>query len=145
MIQGGIIEFLQALRARESDASFSRVLENLGGNAKVDLYTDRGIEEKFLAVSDRGVDFLVLEGVLRTIFIYARKTRSHERYAGWPSLVAGIDATSSRADIQNALGEPIATSHEFIRYRNEHGYLQFEFDGETLSMAVVLAEVVDRE
>lgn len=142
MIQGDVAVFLDALRADEGDPSVQRALAFIGGEPEVETYTDRGFEEKYLSLSDRGVDFLLMAGALDTVFVYAADADSNRAFGGWETLVEGVGPGSTPADVRAALGEPVFETSTYMRYQAGTGYVQFVFDGQQLTMLVVMAEAI---
>lgn len=138
MIQGDVSEFLSALGAREGDALLQRALDFVGGEHEVDVFDDDDAVATYLVVPDRGVDFLLVDGVLSTVFIYATVNSEHAAYGAWPSLVHGVTASAGRDELVRALGEPKRSAAGYLLYETDQGFLQFDFDGETLTMAVVM-------
>lgn len=138
MIQGDVSEFSSALGAREGDAPLQRALDLVGGEHEVDVFDDGNGVATYLVVPERGVDFLLVDGVLSTVFIYATANSEHAAYGAWPSLVHGVTATARRDDVVRALGEPKRPAAGYLLYEMDPGFLQFDFEGETLTMAAVM-------
>lgn len=142
MIQGDISIFLQALSAPEGDPRLEQALSLVGGDHEVDEYDDTGVVEKYLILSDRGVNFLLRDGQLDTVFVYATATASRGIYGGWSTLIEGIGPDSSRDDLLRALGEPVRSTSAYVTYAADPGFVQFEFDGDALTAAVVMRELI---
>lgn len=142
MIQGDVFTFLNALGAREGDPRLEEALAFVGGPHEDEVFDDGGVQEKYLVMTDRGVDFLLKDGVLTTVFVYATDTPDQGIYGGWESLVAGVGSDASSDAVVQALGAPLRSTESFVRYQVDPGFVQFDFDGDALKMLVVMQEVV---
>jgi hypothetical protein len=142
MIQGDALTLLSALGAREGEPSLQKVLDFVGDHYEAEIYDESGIEEKYLVAVDRGVDFLLIDGVLNTIFIYAVDSADQRSYARWSELVEGIATSDTREDIVRVLGDPIAATGEYLRYGTSAGFLQFDLEEGRLKMLVLMAQVI---
>jgi len=138
MIQGEVSVFLSALGAREGDLRLRRALEFVGGQPELDVFDDGGEVATYLAVPARGVELLLTDGALSTVFVHATATEEHAAYDGWAQLLPGIDADSSREDVIRAFGEPKRSAPGYLLYGAGSGFVQFDFAGEMLAMAVVM-------
>ncbi len=63
-------------------------------------------ESIYLIYTSKGIDVLLEQGKVRSIFLYNEGIEDHRKYAGKGP--GGIDMGSKRADILTALGEPSA-------------------------------------
>lgn len=142
MTHGDASIFLNALGAREGDPELDQALSLVGGEHAVETYDDDGLDEKYLILADRGVDFLLEHGELETVFVYARATKTRGVYGGWASLFDGVGPDSSPHDLLRALGAPLRSTGTYMTYESAPGFVQFEFDGENLTMAVVMRRVI---
>ena len=142
MLQGDVFTFLNALGAREGDPRLEHALAFVDGPHEVEVFDEGGVQDKYLVMTDRGVDFLLKDGVLTTVFVYATDTPDQSTYGGWASLVGGVSPGASPDDVVQALGEPLRSTESFVRYRVDPGFVQFDFDGDALKMLVVMREVV---
>jgi hypothetical protein len=141
MIQGEIRTFLDALSAREGEERLDRALALVGGRPEIEVYDD-DIVEKYLNLPERGVTFLLNDGQLDTVFVYAAPKATKAPYPGWPTLIDDVAADSSRDDVQQVLGTPIRSTNSYLTYAADPGFVQFEFDGAALSMVVVMRELI---
>lgn len=142
MINGDASTFLKALGAREGDERLAQAIAVVGGTYSVEEYNDDGVEEKYLDMSDRGVELLLQDGELETVFVFATVTDEHVAYGGWTSLIDGVSVDSSRDDITRAMGEPLRSTSKYVTYDAEPGFVQFEFDDDRLSMAVFMRRLI---
>lgn len=142
MIEGNVSVFLDALGARESEAPLARALEFVGGGYEVDAFDDDGGgSATYLLMPQRGVEFLLTDGALSSVFVFATVNDEHAVYGGWPTLVHGVGATASPAEVVQALGEPDRSGTTYLCYAVGSGFVQFDFDGEALMMAVIMRQV----
>lgn len=142
MIQGDVSTFLSALGASEGDARLERALALVGGEPEVETFVDGGVKSKYLSMPDRGVTFLLTAGELSTVFFYAENTAEKDVYREWPALIEGVGSDSTRDDVVAALGEPLRAREAFVTYEVDAGYVQFEFNGDTIKLAVVMRELI---
>ena len=142
MTHGDASTFLNALGAREGDPELDQALTLVGGEYAVETYDDDGVDEKYLMLADRGVDFLLEDGELETVFVYAKATKTRGMYGGWATLFEGIGPDSSPNDVRRTLGAPLRSTRAYMTYESAPGFVQFEFDGESLTMAVLMRRVI---
>lgn len=135
---GDVFIFLKALGAREGDPSLEQAMAFVGGEHETETFDDSEVEAKYLVMSERGVDFLLNDGVLDTVFVFATESDEQSIYRGWTTLVDGITAASSPDDVVRALGAPKRATDTYILYEVDAGFVQFDFDGNALKMAVVM-------
>lgn len=141
-LRGDVDLFVAALGAREGDPRLDRVLDLIGGEPEVDVYADTGVEEKYLVLADRGGDLLLRDSVVVAAFLYAGATQDHGPYPRWSSLVEGVGADATRADVERVLGPPRRSTSRYVTYDAGPGFVQFDFEGDVLAMIVVMSELV---
>lgn len=142
MIRGDVLIFLNALEAEETDQRLEQALAVVGGEPTIETYDDAGDEEKYLDLPERGVSFLLTDGSLDTVFIYAVASPTRSAYAQWSTLIEGIGPDSSREDIEATLGTPLRSTDRYLTYRADPGFVQFDFDGGRLKMLVVMGMLI---
>lgn len=140
MIQGDVSTFLSALGASEGDARLDRALALVGGEPEVETFVDGGVRSTYLSLEDKGAEFLLTNGELSTVFLSAASKDG--TYPGWTTLVEGVAPTSSREDVVRTLGEPLRSRDALVTYKADPGYLQFDFDGDSIKTAVVMRELI---
>lgn len=140
MIQGDVSTFLSALGAGEGDPQLDRALALVGGELEVETFIDGGAKSIYLSMEDKGVEFLLTDGELSTVFFSASQT--DPTYGGWSTLIDGIGPESSRTDVVEALGEPLRARDAFVTYEADSGYVQFDFDGDLMKTAVVMRALI---
>lgn len=138
MITGDVSTFLNALGAREGDPRLEQALTFVGGEHETETFDDGGIEAKYLVMAGRGVDFLLNDGVVSTVFVYATESEEQGIYGRWATLVDGVGAEASPDGVVRALGTPKRATSTYVLYDVEPGFVQFDFDEDTLKMAVVM-------
>lgn len=136
MIQGDVAKFLSAMGAREGDRRLTDALALIGGEYETSNYVDDGVESKYLVSKAHGVDFLLEDGALRSIFFHARSSAGQKMYDGWSSLVDGIGPDMSQADVVNALGAPKRSTGVFAIYQADPGFIRFVFSGGKIKTVV---------
>ena len=142
MIQGDVSTFLNALEAEEADSRVERALAMVGGEPTVETYDDGGAEEKYLNLSEQGVSFLFTDGTLDTVFVHATASSTRNAYVEWSTLIEGIGPDSSREDIERVLGAPVRSTGSYLTYGADSGFVQFDFDGDSLKSVVIMSELV---
>lgn len=142
MIQGDVFTFLGALGALEGDVLLQEALTIVGGDVETEVFIEDDVELKYLIMAGRGVTFLLEDGVVTTVFIYALDTDSQSAYLSWDTLVLGVNRASSPADIQSVLGTPVKATHELVRYDTGSSFVQFEFKGDQLKLLAMMSTVI---
>ena len=140
MIRGDVSTFLNALGAKENDPQLERALALVGGTPEVESFVDGGVKSTYLSLEDRGVEFLLTDGELSTVFFSA--SSGDGVYAGWPTLIEGVRTGSTREQIVRALGEPLRSRDAFVTYEVDTGFVQFDFDGDVIKTVVVMRELI---
>lgn len=141
MIRGDIVRFLDALGSREGDDRLTEVLAAVGGGYETSTYLDDGVESKYLVSKEHGVDFLLEDGVLRSVFFHARSTAVQAAYDGWDGLIDGIRPDSSPESLVEVLGAPKMATEAFAIYPASPGFVRLVFSDGGLKM--VVAQQVD--
>ncbi|WP_427869369.1 DUF6357 family protein [Leucobacter luti] len=143
-IRGDARLFLAALGAREGDPALDRLIAFIGETPGVDVFEDAGQESRYLLFPSSGVEMLLVDGSLHTVFVHAvERSDTQRRYARFATLVDGVTRGSSPRAIVRALGAPVKDSERFLRYPDEQGFVQFDVDGARISMVVFMREVVE--
>jgi hypothetical protein len=138
MIQGDVSIFLSALGAREGDPRLERALALVGGEAERDTFDEDDVQATYLVFAEQGVEFLLNYGQLSSVFIYARATDEQSVYGDAATLVDGVDFSASQGDLVAALGAPKRSTDRYVLYAADPGFVQFDFDGDELTLVVVM-------
>lgn len=143
MIQGDISLFLKALGAKEKDPSFKKAFDFIGGEYETDIYTDTGEEEKYLIMENKGVEFLLRNSSLSTIFFHVIEEEEGQGvYKDLSSLIKRLKANASSADIEKLLGAPLRSTEKHLTYEAKPGYVQFDFADGKLKTVVAMTELI---
>jgi hypothetical protein len=136
------LTFLDALGAEEGDQQMDRVLSAIGGEPTIEVYDEDDVEEKYLSLPEQGVSLLFMDGPLNTVFVYPTASSTRNAYTRWSTLIEGIDPNSSRVDIERLLGVPLRSTNSYLTYQAGSGFVQFDFDGDALTLVVIMSELV---
>lgn len=127
-LTGTITTFLVALNHPEVDEEVQTVIGVLGESYETETYNDTEVEEKYLSAPAQGLELLLNDGILNTIFIYAAPTDENEVFSDWEGLIDGLNGDSAREEIRSILGEPVKTATLYDLYQLEDRFIHFEFD-----------------
>lgn len=115
-IRGEILPYLAAIGSEDGSEVMLAAMEAVGTKFTIKEYTSAGKHEKYLIFAKRGVDFLVLDGVVDTVLFHLRDREEYSAYAHPDALVEGIDHGMSRADVIGVLGEPRRNEKRYLLY-----------------------------
>lgn len=127
-LTGTITTFLTALNHPELDEEVQTVISVLGESYETETYNDTGVEEKYLSAPEQGVELLLDDGILNTIFIYATPTDENEVFSDWEGLIDGLNEDSTREEIRAIVGDPVKTATLYDLYQVEDRFIHFQFD-----------------
>lgn len=135
-IRGAVVTYLEVLGTARGDRRLEQVVELLGGVTGTERYDDAGSVDVYLAVATRGVDLLLRDGTLHTVFFSATD------FPGWPDLIEQTSHARTRDDVVHALGEPLRERPHYVTYPIGPAYLQFDLEDYVVVRAVVMVELV---
>lgn len=139
MIQGDITVLLNSLGAREGDPRLQAALDFVGGEVEVDVFDEEDGEARYLVMVDRGVDFLLRDGEVSTVFVYAAENPEQTVYEESATLVEGVDFDVTPDALVATLGEPLRATPRYVIYAADPGFVQFDFDGDRLTLVSAMA------
>jgi len=141
LLKGDIALFVHALGKREDDSAFQQAVKFVNGEQEVETYNDT-YEEKYITMPEKGISFLLIDGLVDTVFVYAEKSRNKKVYDRSATLIDGIDFTVSPDDIVRAFGDPLRSTGTYLTYKAGPGYVQFDFNDESLRMVVLMRKLI---
>lgn len=77
MINGDVVMLQKALGAREGEALLQEVLDFVGDDYETEVFDDG---DKYIVAVGRGVDFLLRDGVVTTVFVHAIDSDEQRAY-----------------------------------------------------------------
>lgn len=143
MTRGDVRVLLSALGARDGDEALERAFAFVGGEPEMETFADEGGTATYASFPERGVEFLLKDGAVSSVFVAAADTDDLRTYSDWRSLLPGVGPGAARDDVAAALRqEPVRATEAYETYAVDGGYLQFEFTGGGLTMLVVMRQLV---
>ena len=122
-LTGEIQTYLDALGTEDGSEEMLAAMRLVGTNFTMQEFTSAGIHERFLEFRRGGVEMMVIDGILETIFFQLPAPSSQlaesEEEAAYPrpgALIPGLHHGMSRQAAIEQLGPPL---------RDEPGYLRF--------------------
>jgi hypothetical protein len=122
--------------SREGDDRLTKALAFVGGEYETSTYLDAGTESRYLVSKEHGVDFLMEDGALHSVFFHARSTAGQAMYDGWAGLIDGIGPDASPESLADVLGAPKRATEVFAIYPADPGFVRFVFSNGRLKMVV---------
>ncbi|XUK63205.1 hypothetical protein ABMA10_14635 [Plantibacter sp. RU18] len=138
MIQGDVLAFLNVLGVREGDPRLEQVIAFVGGDVTTEIFDEDEGEATYLLMPESGVEFLLDGGELSSVFFHAQASAENAVYRGWSALIEGLDPAASPDEVRRALGAPIRSTEKYLLYRAGSGFVNLNFVGDALRMAVVM-------
>lgn len=138
MIQGDVSIFLSALGARQGEPRLDQALSFVGGEPEIETFDDSEVEATYLTFADAGVEFLLKDGAVNTIFVFATTTDDQSAYSRSETLVQGVSFSDTPADLISTLGPPKRSTATYVLYTVEPGYVQFDFAGDALRLVAIM-------
>src|SRR5699024_10635926 len=86
-IRGEILTYLEAIGADDGSDAMIAAMEAVGTTFSIKEYTSTGVHEKYLIFAKGGVDFLLHDGIVDTVFFHLRDSEKYAAYAHPDALV----------------------------------------------------------
>ena len=138
-LHGEILPYLEAIGAEDGSEPMLAAMNLVGTRFTIDEYTSAGMHEKYLMFTKGGVDFLVIDGIVDTIFFRLAESDEGAAYARPNSLVEGIEHHMPVEDLKAVLGSPIFEATDHIVYRVGEKFLNIDIeDGRVDKLCVQL-------
>lgn len=143
MTRGDVRVLLSALGAREGEDALERAFAFVGGDPEIETFVDERGTATYARFPEQGVEFLLKDGAVSSVFIAASDTDDLRTYRNWQGLLPGVGPGATRDDVATALRkEPVRATEVYETYAVDGGYLQFEFAGDRFTMLVVMRQLV---
>lgn len=138
-LHGKILPYLEAIGTEDGSEPMLTAMGLVGTKFTIDEYTSAGMHEKYLKFTKGGVDFLVIDGIVDTIFFRLAKSDYGASYARPNSLIEGVEHNMSVDALAAVLGSPIFEASDHIVYRVGEKFLNIDTqDGRVHKLCVQL-------
>ncbi|GGH47796.1 hypothetical protein [Microbacterium album] len=131
-LAGDITTFLDALGTPEDSAPFAAAVALVGTELEVDEQPYGVHTARYLISEAGGVEFLVKEGVLSSVFVFLAGDRSHAPYPRPDALIEGVAPGSPRSEIAAVLGEPVRSQPAYDLFAASGRFVHAEFRDDAL-------------
>lgn len=108
--------YLDALGTEDGSEEMLAAMRLVGTKFFMQEFTSAGMHERYLEFRRGGVEMLVIDGILETIFFQLAESEEEAAYPRPDALIPGLHHGMSRQEAIEQLGTPL---------RNEPGYLRF--------------------
>lgn len=93
-IRGKIHTYLAAIGSEDGSDAMIAAMEAVGTKFSIKEYTSTGVHEKYLIFAKGGVDFLLLDGIVDSVFFHLYESDRYAAYAHVEALVDGLATIS---------------------------------------------------
>ncbi|WP_147918135.1 hypothetical protein [Ruania zhangjianzhongii] len=125
-LTGEILPYLDAIGTTDGSEAMIAAMKLVGTKFTIDEYTSAGMHEKYLVFGKGGVDFLVIDDILDTIFFRLVATENGAPYARPEALIDGLHHGMSRGAVVEILGEPLRNEPHYLLYAIEAKFLNVQ-------------------
>jgi len=115
-LTGEIQTYLDALGTEDGSEEMLAAMRLVGTEFSMQEFTSAGMHERFLEFRRGGVEMMVIDGILETIFFQLAESEEEAAYPRPGALIPGLHHGMSRQAAIEQLGPPL---------RDEPGYLRF--------------------
>lgn len=139
---GEILPYLDALGTEDGSEQMLAAMKLVGTKFTIDEYTSMGMHEKYLMFTKGGVDFLLIDGTLDTIFFRLVASDEGGAYARPNALIEGVEHGMSADDLSTVLGKPLHDDPGHHVYQTGDKYLNVDLeDGRVDKLCVQLYDI----
>ena len=132
-IRGKIHTYLAAIGSEDGSDAMIAAMEAVGTKFSIKEYTSTGVHEKYLIFAKGGVDFLLLDGIVDTVFFHLRDSEKYAAYAHVEALVDGLAPGMPRAEVIDLLGPARQDREHFLLYPAGDAFVNIQLDDERIS------------
>ena len=129
-IRGKIHTYLAAIGSEDGSDAMIAAMEAVGTKFSIKEYTSTGVHEKYLIFAKGGVDFLLLDGIVDTVFFHLRDSEKYAAYAHPDALVEGVRFGMSRDEVIDKLGIPRQNKKRYLLYPAGDAFVNIRFRDE---------------
>lgn len=129
-ITGEIRPYLDAIGAEDGSDEMIAAMEAVGTKFTLKEYTSTGVHEKYLIFAKGGVDFLLHDGIVDTVFFHLRDSDKYAAYAHPDALVEGVRFGMSRDEVIDKLGTPRQNKKRYLLYPAGDAFVNIQFRDE---------------
>lgn len=131
-LHGEITSYLDAIGTEDGSAAMIAAMKRVGTTFTIDEFTSMGMHEKYLEFAKGGVEFLVLDGIVDTIFFRLVAEPPLAAYRDPEALIPGIRYGMSRDAVIELLGEPLRNEPRYLLYPVGSKFLSVYLPGGTV-------------
>ena len=132
-ITGEIQPYLDAIGAEDGSDVMLAAMEAVGTKFSIKEYTSTGVHEKYLIFAKGGVDFLLLDGIVDSVFFHLYDSDRYAAYAHVEALVDGLTPGMPRAEVIDLLGPARQDREHFLLYPAGDAFVNIQLDDERIS------------
>lgn len=129
-IRGEILTYLEAIGSADGSDVMLTAMEAVGTKFTIKEYTSTGVHEKYLIFAKGGVDFLLHDGIVDTVFFHLRDSEKYAAYAHPDALVEGVRFGMSRDEVIDKLGTPRQNKKRYLLYPAGDAFVNIQFRDE---------------
>ena len=144
-LHGEITPYLDAIGTEDGSEVMIAAMELVGTTFTIEEFTSLGTHEKYLVFTKGGVEFLVIDGVVDTIFFQLVDDSDGAAYRDPDALIPGLRHGMPRAAVIELLGEPVHNKPKYLLYRVGEKFLNVQLAGDQLESFSVQARDLEAE
>lgn len=129
-LHGEILPYLDALGTEDGSEEMLTAMELVGTTFSIDEFTSTGVHEKYLEFRRGGVEFLVLDGVVDTVFFSLAEDEEGAASPRPDALIQGVHRGMSRRAVIERLGTPVRDEPRYLLFRAGKGYVHLKIEDE---------------
>lgn len=129
-ITGKIQPYLDAIGTEDGSDAMIAAMEAVETTFSIKEYTSTGVHEKYLIFAKGGVDFLLHDGIVDTVFFHLRDSDKYAAYAHPDALVDGVRFGMSRDEVIEQLGTPRQNKKRYLLYPAGDAFVNIQFRDE---------------
>lgn len=137
-LHGEIQPYLDALGTEDGSEKMIAAMEAVGTAFTIDEFTSTGVEEKYLEFRRGGVEFLVVDGILDTVFFNLVEDEYGAAYPRPEALIPGVHHGMSRQAAIELLGTPRRDEPKYLLFAVGERFLNLRIHDEQVVGLTVL-------
>ena len=144
-LHGEITTYLDAIGTEDGSEAMITAMELVGTTFTIAEFTSLGMYEKYLEFTKGGVEFLVIDGVVDTIFFQLVDATGGAAYRDPDALIPGLRHGMSRAAVIELLGEPVYNERKYLLYGVGEKFLNVQLEGDQVDSFSVQSRDLNAE
>lgn len=131
-LTGEVLPYFDAIGTADGSEAMLAAMKLVGTTFTLDEYTSMGTHEKYLIFAKGGVEMLVLDGLLDTIFFRLVAGPTIAAYRDPDALIPGVHHGMSRDAVIDLLGDPLRNEPTYLLYTVGTKFLNVRMSGEVV-------------